>query len=271
MEESESSLKKVSLRDICGLSHMRLALFVSVVAQMGQQFSGMNGLLYYSVKLFKSSGLTDDEATYTTIGVGGVLLVVTIASVFLIDRLGRRLLLVGGIVDAICCLIVFTVCMVIKQVANVNWPVYIAILSSYVFVCGFAIGPGSIPWFIVAEFFSQETRDAAISVTVTVNWVCNICIGLVFIQLIKYIDIYSFLPFVCVELFVVTVLYLYMPETMGRSVASVEADFKRRLHVGCCGRATDRRYENLTSEADEGWFVLFINLLGALFTLYLTQ
>ncbi|KAF5396192.1 hypothetical protein PHET_10480, partial [Paragonimus heterotremus] len=63
MEESQSSIKKASLRDICSLSHMRLALFVSVVAQMGQQFSGMNGLLYYSVKLFKSSGLTDDEAT----------------------------------------------------------------------------------------------------------------------------------------------------------------------------------------------------------------
>ncbi|KAF7256392.1 hypothetical protein EG68_06639 [Paragonimus skrjabini miyazakii] len=251
MEESESSVTKASLRDLCSLPHMRLALFVSVVAQMGQQFSGMNGLLYYSVKLFKSSGLTDDEATYTTIGVGGVLLVVTIASVFLIDRWGRRLLLIGGIVDVICCLIVFTVCMVIKQVANVNWPVYVAILSSYVFVCGFAIGPGSIPWFIVAEFFSQETRDAAVSVAVTINWVCNICLGLVFIQLIKYVNIYSFLPFVCVELFVVTVLYLYMPETMGRSVASVEADFKRRLQVGCCRRSSDRQYENLTPEADE--------------------
>ena len=48
----------------------------------------------------------------------------------------------------------------------------------------FALSSGSIPWFLEAEMFPQETRDAALSATVTVNWFRNICLGLGFIQLI---------------------------------------------------------------------------------------
>ncbi|KAA3671666.1 MFS transporter, SP family, solute carrier family 2, member 1 [Paragonimus westermani] len=183
-KESELKTEKAAVCDLWKVHHLRLGLLVAVVAQMGQQLSGINGILYYSVKLFKASGLTDEQATYNTIGLGGVLLLVTIISIFIIDRVGRRVLLIGGLTDAFFCLIVFTVSMVGKQLGNVNWPIYPAIISVYLFICGFAIGPGSIPWFIVAEMFSQENRDAAVSVAITVNWLCNIAVGLGFIQMI---------------------------------------------------------------------------------------
>ncbi|GAA51825.1 solute carrier family 2 facilitated glucose transporter member 2 [Clonorchis sinensis] len=226
-EEDAGTTRKASLTNIWKQPHLRMALLVVVVSQIGQQFSGINGLLYYSVELFKSNGLSDNEATYATIGIGGVLLVITTVSVFIIDRLGRRLLLIGGLVDAFFCLIIFTECLIIKQITGMHWPVYIAITCSYIFVCGFAIGPGSIPWFLVAEMLPQENRDAALSIAVAVNWLCNICLGLGFIQLIKYIDIYAFLPSVGVEFIVICILWNYMPETMSRSVVEVEAEFKR--------------------------------------------
>ncbi|KAF8568863.1 hypothetical protein P879_01555 [Paragonimus westermani] len=119
--------------------------------------------------------------------------------------------------------------MVGKQLGNVNWPIYPAIISVYLFICGFAIGPGSIPWFIVAEMFSQENRDAAVSVAITVNWLCNIAVGLGFIQMILYLDIYSFLPSACILFVVIIILFIYLPETMGRSASSVENDFRHRF------------------------------------------
>ncbi|TGZ57837.1 hypothetical protein CRM22_009813 [Opisthorchis felineus] len=226
-EENAGTTRKAAFTDIWKQPHLRMALLVVVVSQIGQQFSGLNGLLYYSVELFKSNGLSDSEATYATIGIGGVLLVITTVSVFIIDRLGRRLLLIGGLLDAFFCLIIFTECLIIKQITGMHWPVYIAITCLFIFVCGFAIGPGSIPWFLVAEMLPQENRDAALSITMAVNWLCNICLGLGFIQLIKYIDIYAFLPSVCAEFIVICILWNYMPETMGRSVMEVEAEFKR--------------------------------------------
>ncbi|KAF6771423.1 hypothetical protein AHF37_09774 [Paragonimus kellicotti] len=141
-KESEVKTEKVALLDLWKVRHLRLGLLVAVVAQMGQQLSGINGILYYSVKLFKANGLTDDQATYNTIGLGGVLLLVTIISIFIIDRVGRRALLIGGLTDAFFCLIVFTLSMIGKQLGNVNWPIYPAIISVYLFICGFAIGPG---------------------------------------------------------------------------------------------------------------------------------
>lgn len=48
----------------------------------------------------------------------------------------------------------------------------------------FTVKTGSIPWFIVAEMFTQETRDVAISLAVLVNWLCNVAVGLVFLELV---------------------------------------------------------------------------------------
>lgn len=72
----------------------------------------------------------------------------TLISVFIIDRVGRRVLLIGGLLTIFCCLIVYTICLVIRTYAKVNWPVYLATASTYVFIVGFGIGPGEL---ILAE------------------------------------------------------------------------------------------------------------------------
>ncbi|KER25750.1 hypothetical protein T265_06853 [Opisthorchis viverrini] len=191
-------------------------------------------VVYYSVELFKVNGLTDEQATYTTIGIGGFMLLITIVSIFIIERAGRRILLIGGLAVAFLSLLSFTFCMIGKQYGQVSWPIYPAIVSIYVFVCGFGIGPGSIPWFIAAEMFTQETRDAAIGVSATTNWLCNIAVALGFIQMIKYLEFYSFLPSACILLVVIILLYIYMPETKGKSADMIEAEFRRR--TGLCHR-----------------------------------
>lgn len=227
VKEAHNRTTKASILDLLKVPYLRLALVVSVIAQLGQQLSSMSGLLYYSTKLFKANGLSEDSATYATIGIGGVLLAVTIVSVFIIDRLGRRVLLIGGFIDALVSLVIFTVCLIIRKYTEAGWLVYPAIVAIYLFVCGFGIGPGSIPWFIVAELFSQETRDAALSVAVTSNWACNIAMGLGFIHLINYIGLYSFLPSIGILLLVILLLYFYLPETMNRDIGTIKAEFRR--------------------------------------------
>ncbi|CAH8494544.1 unnamed protein product [Dicrocoelium dendriticum] len=234
--EAETQAAKVSVFSLLKVQHLRRALCIAILAQMGQQLSGINGLFYYSVKLLTSLGLSNAQAAYVNIGIGCTLVAVTIVSVFIIDRLGRRVLLIGGFADACICLLVFSACIIGRKLGNVNWPIYMAIVFIYLFVCGFAIGPGSIPWFIVPELFGQETRDAALSTAITANWICNIIVALGFIQLVDYIDIYSFIPSACILLVIIVLLFLYLPETMNRSVASIESELKRPV------RCSPRRY-----------------------------
>ena len=60
---------------------------------------------------------------------------------------------------------------------------YVAVVATLSFVVFFAVGPGSIPWMITAELFSQGPRPAAMSIAVLVNWLANFLVGLFFLPL----------------------------------------------------------------------------------------
>ncbi|CAL8099370.1 unnamed protein product [Calicophoron daubneyi] len=158
--ESEAVTRKARVLDLWHVPHLRLALVIAIVAQMGQQLSGINGIFYYSVKLFESNGLSPDQANYASIGTGGALFLITLVSIFIIDRTGRRVLLIGGLIVAFFCLIIFTGCMIGKTLGEVQWPAYVAIVVIYVFVCGFGIG-AEIYWhlFVCALYYHTRIRD----------------------------------------------------------------------------------------------------------------
>lgn len=62
----------------------------------------------------------------------------------------------------------------------IDWMSYLAVVSTLCFVKFFAMGPGSIPWMITAELFSQGPRPAAMSIAVLVNWIANFVVGIGF-------------------------------------------------------------------------------------------
>ena len=104
----------------------------------------------------------------------------------------------------------------------------IAALSLVMF---FALGPGSIPWLITGELFTQAPRSAAISVATLVNWSGNLAVGLIFPVMQKEIKDFSFLPFTVSLVILFLVLFFYLPETKGRSVNEIEALFQVSLHT----------------------------------------
>lgn len=62
----------------------------------------------------------------------------------------------------------------------IDWMSYLSVVSTLSFVVFFAVGPGSIPWMITAELFSQGPRPAAMSIAVLVNWMANFLVGIGF-------------------------------------------------------------------------------------------
>jgi SP family facilitated glucose transporter-like MFS transporter 1 len=63
-----------------------------------------------------------------------------------------------------------------------DWVSYLAVIFTLAFVVFFAVGPGSIPWMITAELFSQGPRPAAMSIAVLMNWFCNFLVGTFFLK-----------------------------------------------------------------------------------------
>ncbi|XP_046555295.1 solute carrier family 2, facilitated glucose transporter member 1-like [Haliotis rubra] len=95
------------------------------------------------------------------------------------------------------------------------------------FVVFFALGPGSIPWLIVAELFSQGSRSSAISVSVLVNWVANFCVGYGFPHMQKGLISYSFLPFTVLLVLFWIFVFMFLPETKGRTIEEISSIWRK--------------------------------------------
>uniref|UniRef100_A0A8D0HLJ3 Solute carrier family 2, facilitated glucose transporter member 4 n=1 Tax=Sphenodon punctatus TaxID=8508 RepID=A0A8D0HLJ3_SPHPU len=104
---------------------------------------------------------------------------------------------------------------------------YVSMVAIFGFVAFFEIGPGPIPWFIVAELFSQGPRPAAMAVAGFSNWTCNFIIGMAFPSFADLCGSYVFVIFAVLLLVFLVFTYLKVPETRGRTFDQIASTFRR--------------------------------------------
>ncbi|XP_065926201.1 solute carrier family 2, facilitated glucose transporter member 3 isoform X2 [Magallana gigas] len=228
--ETQTRMPEFAFMDLFRNKFFREPLTISVVLQLTQQFSGINAVIYYSTEIFKTAGLSAHWAEYATIATGGVNVVMTLVSAFLMDRVGRRTLLLVGVGGLLIFSAILALSLILIKELNITvvWLPYLAIVSVICYIIAFASGPGSIPWFMVAEIFSQGPRSAAISVSTMVNWFSNFTVGLVFPLLNELaIHQYSFLPFVVLLIIFLNFIYRRVPETKGKTFEQISLLFRR--------------------------------------------
>lgn len=157
-------------------------LCIGCMLMFFQQFSGINALIYYAPKIFKSVGLTGDSVSLLATGVVGIInFVFTFPTVFLLDVIGRKsALMIASIVMA-CCMIVVAV---ITALFQHDWPnhtgqAWVSVAFIYIFIANFAYAWGPIAWVIPAEIFPLRSRSKGMSISTSANWMCNFIIGLI--------------------------------------------------------------------------------------------
>lgn len=160
---------------------------------------------------------------YATIGAGIVNCAFTVVSLFLIERMGRRTLHMLGLSGMCICAIIMTVALALLD--SVPWMSYISMLAIFGFVAFFEVGPGPIPWFFVAELFSQGPRPAAMAVAGCSNWTANFIIGMGFQYIEKISGPYVFLIFAGLLFFFLIYTFFRVPETRGKTFDQIAANF----------------------------------------------
>jgi len=165
------------MSDLFKTPTVRWALFITVILQLSQNLSGINAVIYYSIIIFKKAGYDQTVSEYVNLGLGAANVIVTVISVFLMDRLGRRILHMTGLGGMFVTVIILVISLLVKSTPAWNM---ISLIMTILFVAFFAVGPGSIPWLITAELFSQAYRVPASSIAVLVNWSANFAVGLGF-------------------------------------------------------------------------------------------
>ncbi|XP_008308506.1 solute carrier family 2, facilitated glucose transporter member 2 isoform X2 [Cynoglossus semilaevis] len=201
----------------------RQQLFVALMMHLSQQLSGINAIFYYSTAIFAQAGVS--QPVYATIGVGVINTVFTMVSVALVDKAGRRTLTLVGLAGMCCCTVVMTAGLSLQD--QFSWMSYVSMTAIFLFVSFFEIGPGPIPWFIVAELFSQGPRPAAIALAGCCNWTSNFIIGITFPYIQAWLGCYVFIVFAVLLLGFTIFTYLRVPETKGKTFKEIAAGFQK--------------------------------------------
>ncbi|XP_015917703.1 solute carrier family 2, facilitated glucose transporter member 1 [Parasteatoda tepidariorum] len=226
--EAMKLVPKVTLHEMWHNPVLRTPLLISVMVMLAQQFSGINAAIFFSTDIFLSAGLTAEKALNATLGMGSINVVMTIVSLVLIERAGRRTLLLTGLAGMMVMTILLTICLAFQKSAP--WLSYVSIICVITFVIMFAIGPGSIPWFLVTELFGQGARPIATSIAVTVNWSANFIVGLGFLPLQNVMGVYTFLIFTALLAMFWMFTYKYVPETKNKTVEEITAIFRQKAY-----------------------------------------
>ncbi|XP_062904914.1 solute carrier family 2, facilitated glucose transporter member 4-like [Mobula hypostoma] len=215
--------RKVTIAQLFRSPTYRQPLFIAVMLQISQQLSGVNAVFYYSTSIFIGMGIK--HPVYVTIGVGIVNTVFTVLSLFLIERMGRRALQLLGLAGMCGCAIVMTVSLTLLD--KLPWMSYISTVGIFGFVAFFEMGPGPIPWFIVAELFSQGPRPAAFTIAGFINWSSNFIVGMSFQYIVELCGPFVFLIFALILLGFFIFTYFKVPETRGKTFDQIASAFCR--------------------------------------------
>ncbi|XP_064642327.1 solute carrier family 2, facilitated glucose transporter member 3-like isoform X2 [Lineus longissimus] len=200
---------------------LRFPLLICVLMQVAQQWSGINAIFFYSEMIFKSAGIEAGSVQYAVLGTGIINVIATIVAVPLIEKLGRRPLLLVPMGAMAVSMILITVSLNLPDVAGMP---YVSIGCVILYVIGFAIGLGPIPLFVASEVFRQEPRQIAMSIALFFNWVCNFILAISFRFIQTALGAYTFLIFLVVIIGAIVFIFFFVPETKGRSIDEIARD-----------------------------------------------
>ena len=195
------------------LKKYRTPLVLAFLMAFFNQLSGINAFLYYSSRIFQEAGLGESTALLSSIGIGVVNLIFTLLGVFLIDKLGRKILMYIGSLGYIVSLSLVAMAFFF-QWEGITVPVFL-----FVFIAAHAIGQGAVIWVFISEIFPNHLRASGQSFGSTTHWVLAAIIP----SLIPYL--FStvgpgvvFMFFAVMMVFQLLFVRFMMPETKGISL-----------------------------------------------------
>ena len=220
--EANDKEHQASIGDLLRPS-IRPLLLVGLVLAVAQQFVGVNTVIYYAPTILADTGLSNSQSLANTVFVGVTNVVFTVVAVLLLDRVGRRALLITGTVGLLCGLVILAVYFsssALQQQAG-----YLALVGLLVYIASFAIGLGPVFWLMISEIFPIGVRSAAMAACTIANWAANFVVAQTFLTLSDLITrqgvfyLYAGLALVSLAYFAVRV-----PETTGRTLEQIQDD-----------------------------------------------
>jgi SP family galactose:H+ symporter-like MFS transporter len=226
--EIQKSMAKQGAGGIAGLfqASVRMPMIVGLGLAIFQQITGINTVMYYSPTIFKFAGIMDTgTAILAGAGLTGVMWCFHVLAIFLLDRVGRRPLLLVGVAGQIVGLAILGAAFQFPQLAS--FKSYVAIGGLVIYVSCFAFGLGPIFWLMISEIYPLKVRGAAMSAVTVINWVTNLAVAVTFLSLVKILGhAGTFWLYGATGVAAWIFFYRLAPETKGKTLEQIEAHWR---------------------------------------------
>lgn len=214
--------------------HLRPALIVGVGIAAFNQLVGVNAVIYYAPTIFSDAGFGDSAAILATTGIGVANCAVTAAALLTIDRIGRRPLLLTGIVGIVLSLLALGAAYLLPGGSGLSN--FILVAGLMVYIASFAASLGIGIWLLNSEVFPLKVRGKGAALGSFTHWGLDFIIASTVLTLINTITetgmFWLYGAFGVAGLFFV---YFLVPETKGRTLEEIDADLMRRAPVSESG------------------------------------
>ncbi len=208
--------EKVSVRELWKKG-IRKALLIGIALSVFGQLTGVNIVVYYGPTILENAGLNIGGALQYQVSLGIINFVFTVISMFIIDRFGRRPLLVGGMAAVAAALLLTGILFLVKAS-----PLMVAIMLG-VYMAAIAISICAVIWVITPEIFPNRLRGRAMSIATFFNWTTNAIAATVFPWLVALIGMDKvFFVFAAICAVAVVIFYREVPETKGKTLEEIE-------------------------------------------------
>jgi sugar porter (SP) family MFS transporter len=203
---------------------VRPALVVGLTLAAVQQFGGINTIIYYAPTIIEETGLTASNSIVYSIAIGVINLVMTLVAIRVIDRAGRRPLLLFS-------LGAMTVMMALLGLSFVaGWSSGLSLVFMVLYIAGYAVGTGPVFWTLIGEIFPPRARAAGSSASTAVNWLANFVVSLVFLPIAGVLGQgETFWIFAVIAGLGWVFVSRFVPETKERDFTEVDADLRSRF------------------------------------------
>jgi SP family galactose:H+ symporter-like MFS transporter len=208
-------------------SNFRRAVFLGVLLQVMQQFTGMNVIMYYAPKIFEIAGFANTtQQMWGTVIVGLINVLATFIAIGLVDPWGRKpTLVLGFMVMAFGMGVLGTMLHIGIHSQGAQ---YFAIAMLLMFIVGFAMSAGPLIWVLCSEIQPLKGRDFGITCSTATNWIANMIVGATFLTMLNTLgNANTFWVYAALNLFFIVLTLWLIPETKHVSLEHIERNLMK--------------------------------------------
>jgi len=206
-------------------------VWVGIGLAVLQTFTGIDVVFYYGSVLWQAAGFTEADALLTNVIIGGVNIGFTILAIFLVDRIGRkRLLLIGGLGQAVMLLLLAVIFTISAGEAAQGMEMsgsmgIMALLAAIGFIAFFGLTWGPVMWVMLGEMFPNKFRGTALALAGMSNWLANFLVTITFPVLLANIGLgMSYGIYAAFGIVAFLFVFKYVNETKGKTLEEISLE-----------------------------------------------